>query len=345
MQNMSFDERHDGEIRNDVKKDEFQYEPMGVTHADHAEFGELSDDELNEGVEEVEDDDKFLEGDHVFVWQGFTQRHGIILESIHGSSFTRTVSNSLLDEDDDDMRDEEQLISVVTFYERIPQRRNNSNRFSFNRRRDTMTDDLADERPIEHGKNLRLKIKQMTLKQFKGNARKVHKVRYGATRARRVLSRPGTCTCIEPDERGLIKARLQHILEYAEEFLPEFKRLSANDECAAVWCRTGRWVTLQGASMLHIISAYHGRTNMGCTDDMKQMGHTSRCLYASYHQCIPCWFCHGSCWSHISNDCHLCLTMDTWLCPCVGKFHRIPDFFSKNEFSSHNFCHVSRNLQ
>ena len=176
-----------------------------------------------------------------------------------------------LDEDDDDMRDEEQLISVVTFYERIPQRRNNSNRFSFNRRRDTMTDDLADERPIEHGKNLRLKIKQMTLKQFKGNARKVHKVRYGATRARRVLSRPGTCTCIEPDERGLIKARLQHILEYAEEFLPEFKRLSANDECAAVWCRTGRWVTLQGASMLHIISASHVGSAMVADGVISQM--------------------------------------------------------------------------
>lgn len=271
MQNMSFDERYDGENGNDGKKDEFSYEPMGVTHTDDAEFGDSSDDELSKGVEEVEDDDKFLEGDHVFVWQGFSQRHGIILESIHGSSSTRRVSNSLLDDDDDDMRDEEQLISVVTFYERIPQKRNNSNRFSFNRRRDTVTDDLADERPIEHGNNLRLKIKQMTLKQFKGNARKVHKVRYGVTRARRVLSRPGTCTCIEPDERGLVKARLKHILNHAEEFLPEFKRLSANDECAAVWCRTGRWVTLQGASMLHIISASHVGSAMVAAGVISQM--------------------------------------------------------------------------
>ena len=92
MQNMSFDERNDGENGNDGKKDEFCYEPMGVTHADDAEFGDSSDDELCKGVEEVEDDDKLLEGDHVFVWQGFSQRHGIILESIHGSSSTRPNS-------------------------------------------------------------------------------------------------------------------------------------------------------------------------------------------------------------------------------------------------------------
>jgi len=29
--------------------------------------------------------------------------------------------------------------------------------------------------------------------------------------------------------------------------------MAANGECAAVWCRMGRWCTLQGSSILHIL--------------------------------------------------------------------------------------------
>ena len=35
--------------------------------------------------------------------------------------------------------------------------------------------------------------------------------------------------------------------------MPDFHMTSANGECAAVWCRIGRWCTLQGSSILHIL--------------------------------------------------------------------------------------------
>jgi len=38
-----------------------------------------------------------------------------------------------------------------------------------------------------------------------------------------------------------------------EQSMPDFHMLSSNGECAAVWCRIGRWCTLQGSSILHIL--------------------------------------------------------------------------------------------
>ena len=101
---------------------------------------------------------------------------------------------------------------------------------------------------------------------------KIHKVKYNQPLAKRVLRRGGTVTSCRADEPGLILARVRYLLEPNPEngnicsenddgeqcseeqsSMPDFHMMSANGECAAVWCRIGRWCTLQGSSILHIL--------------------------------------------------------------------------------------------
>jgi len=81
----------------------------------------------------------------------------------------------------------------------------------------------------------------------------VRHVEYGSGWSRRLLSRGGTCTACCPDERGLVVARAKYLLENPG-VLPEFHLMASNGECAAVWCRLGRWCTLQASTMLGIIA-------------------------------------------------------------------------------------------
>ena len=85
----------------------------------------------------------------------------------------------------------------------------------------------------------------------------IRKVKYTATLAKRLLSRGGTVTSCSADEPALILARLEYLLEgqqgHGQGRMPEFHMMAANGECAAVWCRMGRWCTLQGSSILHIL--------------------------------------------------------------------------------------------
>lgn len=60
-------------------------------------------------------------------------------------------------------------------------------------------------------------------------------------------------TALKKDAVGLILARVRYLLEN-QSHLPDHNALSANGECAAMWCVTGRWCTLQGASILQITS-------------------------------------------------------------------------------------------
>ena len=80
----------------------------------------------------------------------------------------------------------------------------------------------------------------------------VRKVRYGSNFAKRLLSRPGSVTAVKADVPGLVLARVKFLLENPG-VLPPYHRMAANGECAAVWCRIGRFITLQGSSILQIM--------------------------------------------------------------------------------------------
>jgi hypothetical protein len=53
------------------------------------------------------------------------------------------------------------------------------------------------------------------------------------------------------DPPVLVLARTRFLLEQGEEFLPPYHIVNSNSECIAVWCKTGRWSTLQASIYLH----------------------------------------------------------------------------------------------
>lgn len=91
--------------------------------------------------------------------------------------------------------------------------------------------------------------------QKKKDDRTLYKVNYDQGLAKRLLRRGGTVTSCRADERELVLARAKYLLDKPDPALPDFHLMAANGECAAVWCRIGRWCTLQGSSILYILFA------------------------------------------------------------------------------------------
>mmetsp|Transcript_48447 Transcript_48447/g.71800 ORF Transcript_48447/g.71800 Transcript_48447/m.71800 type:complete len:452 (+) Transcript_48447:64-1419(+) len=183
--------------------------------------------ELQGATRVDDDDDKFQPGDHIYVMERFSQRHGIVFEV-----------------NADDNGNEEEHVNVVSFYHNARNTRHKNN------------DNSPTSETKSSSEETLLLVYSETLSQFAaGN--EVRKVRYSCGVARRILSRGGTATCVCPDEAGLVVSRVRFLIENPR-VLPEHGRLSANDECVAVWCRTGRFCTLQGASILELTSMSHG---------------------------------------------------------------------------------------
>lgn len=81
-----------------------------------------------------------------------------------------------------------------------------------------------------------------------------HKVHYKASWWQRSVFRAGTCTPVASDAVGLVLARVYYILRNPE-VLPDYHVVNANCECVAVFCKTGRWSTLQASSILGLTTA------------------------------------------------------------------------------------------
>lgn len=64
-----------------------------------------------------------------------------------------------------------------------------------------------------------------------------------------LVSRSGTCTAADCDDPDVVRSRVQFLLSHPE-ILPGYSVFQSNCECVAVWCKTGSWATLQGASIL-----------------------------------------------------------------------------------------------
>lgn len=201
---------------------------------------DADDDDVDEELEEAQKmDNELRPGDHIYVWQthGINprayQRHAVVLSvrpAEEDSSF-REASDFSYNIDDlyNEDRIEDVEVIVVSFYHF---QRTNGN------------------------KGERTGCKTQQLKEFIGTdglkrKKPVHKVRYGATVKRGILSQKVIGTALKKDVTGLILARVQYLLDNPSH-LPDHNALSANGECAALWCVTGRWCTLQGASILQI---------------------------------------------------------------------------------------------
>ena len=80
------------------------------------------------------------------------------------------------------------------------------------------------------------------------------KVRYEANFWREHFSRGGTATSAASDPPGMVRARVQFLLDDPHR-LPPYDMVRSNCECVAVWCKTGTWATLQATSWLSAAAA------------------------------------------------------------------------------------------
>ena len=83
---------------------------------------------------------------------------------------------------------------------------------------------------------------------------KWHRVIYSANWWQRQVHRTGTCTGASSDPPGLVRARVQFLLDHPD-VLPKYDAVTANCECVAVWCKTGTWATLQAINWLVMTAA------------------------------------------------------------------------------------------
>lgn len=219
---------------------------------------------------EEPNDDLLRPGDHVYSWVKRQQRHGIVLSI--GDGLVAEV-----DPNDCDM----DSVAVVSFYNKKDRNRRagNSNPDTGCGSDDNDADvaysglatsdagEMRDEgalldaagetqRPSGLGSSdFASEVTEMSLRAFCGGNEKknaVCKVRYGRNLAKRLLSRPGSVTAVKADTPGLVLARVKFLLDHPGS-LPEYHRMAANGECAAVFCKIGRFITLQGSSILQIM--------------------------------------------------------------------------------------------
>mmetsp|Transcript_10559 Transcript_10559/g.21968 ORF Transcript_10559/g.21968 Transcript_10559/m.21968 type:complete len:701 (-) Transcript_10559:85-2187(-) len=67
------------------------------------------------------------------------------------------------------------------------------------------------------------------------------------------------------DPQALVLARTRFLLEQGEDVLPPYHIINSNSECIAVWCKTGRWSTLQAAVFLHSTAIGNAKSSTALT--------------------------------------------------------------------------------
>lgn len=67
------------------------------------------------------------------------------------------------------------------------------------------------------------------------------------------------------DPAILVLARTRFILKHGEKVLPPYHIVNSNSECIAVWCKTGRWSTLQAQVFLHSTAIGHAKSSFVLT--------------------------------------------------------------------------------
>lgn len=222
--------------------------------------GEGDVSEENGEEEEEDHDNRLRSGDHIFVWQSYGinprayQRHAVVfsvtkrLDGEHPREEEDEVGISFdidtLYSDQKEGKDIE--VTVVSFYH-------------FQQHHASHGAARAKQAASGDSRGKRSGCRRESLEEFIGQdgmkkRKPIHKVRYGRKVKRGLLSqKAGVGTALKKDEVGLILARVQYLLDHPDH-LPDHSALSANGECASLWCLTGRWCSLQGASILAVTS-------------------------------------------------------------------------------------------
>jgi hypothetical protein len=87
------------------------------------------------------------------------------------------------------------------------------------------------------------------------------KVAYEAGFWRKHLARGGTATGATADPPGIVRARVQFLLDEPHR-VPTYNLVHSNCECVAVWCKTGTWGTLQATSWLSATAAGQAKSTV-----------------------------------------------------------------------------------
>jgi hypothetical protein len=175
----------------------------------------------------------FEMGDHVYSWRSLAmipavfQHHGIVLDVWQNSS-----TNEENDTGDCQTTPPSWTLQIADFG-------NNETTFGWKKK---------------HGPPCGLRV-------YESPARDWHRVVYGARGF--WPRRAGTSTAARCDAPGLVRARVQFLVEASSSrptqpqpvLLPAYHVVHANCECVAVWCKTGTWGTVQATSWLAMAAA------------------------------------------------------------------------------------------
>eukprot|EP00571_Detonula_confervacea_P013800 CAMPEP_0172300624 /NCGR_PEP_ID=MMETSP1058-20130122/2661_1 /TAXON_ID=83371 /ORGANISM="Detonula confervacea, Strain CCMP 353" /LENGTH=673 /DNA_ID=CAMNT_0013010447 /DNA_START=13 /DNA_END=2034 /DNA_ORIENTATION=+ len=226
----------------------------GLAYGEGGITGDVTEDTiLEKEIQEEQErmDNELRPGDHIFIWQGYGinprayQRHAVVFSVTkggegdplsvcppqgpssgrHGEEPLSFDADALYTDQEDDVE-----VTVVSFYHLQGNRRGKRSGC----KRELLYDFIGPDGILKK--------------------KPIHKVRYGRKVKKGLLSqKAGVGTALKKDQVGLVLARVQYVLDNPDH-LPTHNALSANGECASLWCVTGRWCTLQGASILAIMS-------------------------------------------------------------------------------------------
>jgi hypothetical protein len=227
----------------------------------YGEGGITGDDDVNDEIvdkeleEEQKMDNELRPGDHIFIWQGYGlnprayQRHAVVYSVTRKGQTEQELGDEQLSFDLNNVYsdyEDDVEVTVVSFYH-------------FQRHHAAHGAAQAASAVSGNSRGKRRGCKRELLHDFIGpdcmtKKKPLHKVKYGRKVKKGLLSqKAGVGTALKKDRPGLILARLQYLLD-KQDHLPAHNALSANGECAAMWCVTGKWCTLQGASILAVTS-------------------------------------------------------------------------------------------
>mmetsp|Transcript_20617 Transcript_20617/g.42999 ORF Transcript_20617/g.42999 Transcript_20617/m.42999 type:complete len:669 (-) Transcript_20617:216-2222(-) len=251
------DDFHNKVPRDGIDASTLAYGEGGITGDVNDENEVVDADAEAETDEEQKMDNHLRPGDHIFIWQTYGinlrayQRHAVVLtvtrrgdvdpltlpppqgpsgETSNDEPLSFNMDHLYSDDEDDGVE-----VTVVSFYhlrQAVEVSSGNRRAKRAGCRREHLIDFIGPD-----GINRK---------------KPVRKVRYGRKVKKGLLSqKAGVGTALKKDQVGLILARVQYLLDHQNN-LPPHNALSANGECASLWCVTGRWCTLQGASILAI---------------------------------------------------------------------------------------------
>jgi hypothetical protein len=212
----------------------------------YGEGGITGDDDLTDEIvdaeleEEQKMDNELRPGDHIFIWQAYGinprayQRHAVVYSVTRKGQTQQELGDEQLSFNLNDVYndyEDDVEVTVVSFYH-------------FQRHHAAHGASQAAMAASGNSRGKRHGCRRELLHDFIGpdcmNRKKpLRKVRYGRTVKKGLLSqKAGVGTALKKDQPGLILARVQYLLDN-QDHLPSHNALSANGECAAMWCVTG----------------------------------------------------------------------------------------------------------